>query len=43
MDSSLTNEQWDWQPEMSSDAMLEEIAAHAENHPEWLELSGNVA
>ncbi len=39
LDSSLARRQWDWQPRTTMAAMLEEIAAHAEEHPAWLELS----
>jgi CDP-paratose 2-epimerase len=40
MDSSLAKEVWDWELQTSLAAILEEIARHAEEHPEWLELSG---
>jgi CDP-paratose 2-epimerase len=30
---------WNWRPETSTDAILEEIAGHAEAHPDWLDLS----
>jgi CDP-paratose 2-epimerase len=40
MDSSLARDVWEWQPETSLQDILEEIAAHAELNPEWLELSG---
>jgi CDP-paratose 2-epimerase len=40
MDSGLARETWDWQPQTSLDQILEEIALHAERHPNWLELSG---
>lgn len=33
---------WGWQPEVSFEAILGEIAFHAEAHPQWLELSGNL-
>ena len=39
MDSSRAERQWDWQPEISMDAILEEIAAHATQHPDWLEIT----
>lgn len=42
MDSSKAQKSWEWQPEITLQAILEEIALHAEAHPEWLELSGNV-
>ena len=40
MDSALAREVWGWQPQTSLDSILEEIALHAERHPNWLELSG---
>jgi CDP-paratose 2-epimerase len=41
LDSSRATLQWNWSPQISLEAILEEIAVHAETHPEWLELSGN--
>lgn len=40
MDSSRAGQIWDWQPQTSLNDILSEIALHAEQHPEWLELSG---
>jgi CDP-paratose 2-epimerase len=39
MDSGLAEETWGWRPTRSMEAILEEIAGHAEAHPHWLELS----
>jgi CDP-paratose 2-epimerase len=39
MDSRLAEEIWGWRPTMSLEALLEEIAEHAEAHPRWLEMS----
>jgi CDP-paratose 2-epimerase len=39
MDSRLAGETWGWRPTMSLEAILEEIARHAEAHPRWLEMS----
>lgn len=39
MDSRLAKGNWGWQPTMSLEAILEEIAGHAETHPRWLEMS----
>lgn len=39
MDSSLAKETWGWQPETTMDSILEEIASHAESHPDWLQLA----
>jgi CDP-paratose 2-epimerase len=40
MDYSLAEEVWDWRPERSLHSILEEIAVHAETHPNWLSISG---
>jgi CDP-paratose 2-epimerase len=40
MDNSLSREVWGWQTQTPLNAILEEIALHAEQHPQWLELSG---
>lgn len=42
MDSSHARTTWGWQPQITLQAILEEIALHAERHPHWLELSGNL-
>jgi CDP-paratose 2-epimerase len=39
LDSAKAARLWDWRPRTPVSAILEEIAAHAEAHPEWLELS----
>jgi CDP-paratose 2-epimerase len=39
MDSELAREQWGFRITMPLAKILEEIAVHAENHPDWLELS----
>jgi len=39
LDSSACARRWTWTPSVARDAILEEIAAHAERHPDWLELS----
>ncbi|MDZ4185074.1 MAG: NAD-dependent epimerase/dehydratase family protein [Desulfuromonadales bacterium] len=36
MDSSLAGRVWNWQPRISLHDLLEEIALHAEEHPDWL-------
>jgi CDP-paratose 2-epimerase len=41
LDSSLACRQWDWKPQILVKEILEEIASHAEQHPEWLEISGS--
>ena len=40
MDASLAREYWGWRPETNMNAILEEIALHAEQNPGWLDLSG---
>ena len=40
LDSALAARHWGWKPEVSLDAILDEIAIHAEAHPDWLEISG---
>ena len=39
LDSSLAKQHWDWEPEITTAETLEQIAQHAEAHPNWLELS----
>lgn len=39
MDNRQAAETWAWQPEVSLEEILEEIAMHAEAHPGWLALS----
>jgi len=39
MDSRLAQETWDWRPAKYIEAILDEIAEHAEAHPRWLEMS----
>jgi CDP-paratose 2-epimerase len=39
LDSSLAEETWGWRPTTSQEAILDEIAGHAEAHPGWLEMS----
>ncbi len=40
LDSRLAAARWNWTVESSLESILEEIAVHAESHPEWLEISG---
>ncbi|EEF59570.1 NAD-dependent epimerase/dehydratase family protein [Pedosphaera parvula] len=39
LDSTLAGKAWNWEPETKLEAILDEIARHAEAHPDWLELS----
>jgi len=40
MDCSLADQIWNWKPQTSIDQILDEIACHAEQHPNWLKISG---
>ncbi|MGA2275217.1 MAG: NAD-dependent epimerase/dehydratase family protein [Bryobacteraceae bacterium] len=40
MDSSDAERDFGWRPKTSVEALLDEIADHAERHPDWLETSG---
>lgn len=39
LNSALASKNWNWQPETPVESILDEIARHAESHPDWLELS----
>ena len=39
MDSRLAEKTWGWRPAIKLETILEEIAQHAEAHPDWLEIS----
>jgi CDP-paratose 2-epimerase len=39
LDSSHAYSWWNWQPQTSLQSLLEEIAAHADSHPNWLQIS----
>jgi len=39
LDSRLARQEWDWSPTTPREAILEEIAAHAEANPDWLDVS----
>jgi CDP-paratose 2-epimerase len=39
MDSARAGQQWGWQPELSLEAILDEIAQHTAAHPEWMEIT----
>jgi len=41
LDSSLAAAQWNWTPKISLLQVLEEIAGHAEQNPDWLEVSSS--
>jgi CDP-paratose 2-epimerase len=39
LDSARAKRHWDWQATVRVEQILEEIAQHAEAHPEWLDIS----
>jgi CDP-paratose 2-epimerase len=39
LDHAKATRLWNWQPVISTDAILDEIAAHARAHPGWLDIS----
>ena len=39
MDSRLAEKTWSWRPAANLEAILDEIAQHAQAHPDWLEIS----
>jgi CDP-paratose 2-epimerase len=41
LDSSQAAKAWSWAPAISLKNILDEIAKHAEQHPDWLEISGS--
>lgn len=42
LDSARARKQWDWAPSIKIGEILEEIASHAEKHPDWLEISASI-
>jgi CDP-paratose 2-epimerase len=41
LDSTRVRERWNWNPGTTLEAILEEIARHAEKHPDWLDLAAD--
>jgi CDP-paratose 2-epimerase len=39
IDSGLAQQTWNWSPSISLREIFEEVAKHAEQHPDWLGLS----
>jgi len=39
LDTAKAGRLWNWRPQTAKEAILDEIAAHAREHPGWLELS----
>jgi CDP-paratose 2-epimerase len=42
LNSARAKKEWGWAPSMKLGDILDEIAAHAEKHPDWLEISGSL-
>jgi CDP-paratose 2-epimerase len=42
MDSRLAEKTWGWRPAIKLEAILEEVAQHAQAHPNWLEISSTL-
>jgi CDP-paratose 2-epimerase len=40
LDASIARDAWTWAPSIRLEAILDEIALHAQHHPNWLEISG---
>jgi len=40
MDATLAESAWGWRPQTSLDEIFTEIAVHAGEHPDWLDISG---
>src|SRR5262249_41843649 len=40
LDSRRAAKEWNWKVETPIGSVLEEIAVHAEAHPDWLQISG---
>jgi CDP-paratose 2-epimerase len=41
LDAALAEKAWNWVPKIRLPEVLDEIAEHAEQHPDWLEISGS--
>jgi CDP-paratose 2-epimerase len=41
LDSGRARDEWSWCPQTPREAIFEEIAAHAEANPSWLEMTGD--
>lgn len=39
LNSALASKIWNWHPAIRVETVLEEIASHAESHPDWLDIS----
>jgi CDP-paratose 2-epimerase len=41
LDATRTETEWNWHPSTKMENIFEEIAAHAEQHPDWLDISSD--
>jgi CDP-paratose 2-epimerase len=41
LDSTRAKQEWNWEPTTNIETILEEIANHADRHPEWLDISSD--
>lgn len=41
LNSQRAQQAWDWSPQITLESILEEIARHAEQHPQWLDYSAD--
>jgi CDP-paratose 2-epimerase len=39
LDSAKARQKWNWKPSVPMESVFDEIAKHAEEHPDWLEVS----
>jgi CDP-paratose 2-epimerase len=39
LDTTRVRDRWDWNPGVALEGILEEVAGHAEKHPDWLDLA----
>jgi CDP-paratose 2-epimerase len=39
LDVNLANQVWGWTPSRTTESILDEILEHAQQHPDWLDLS----
>ena len=42
LDSELAQKTWDWIPQRNRSLIWQEIAEHAEDNPQWLQISGGL-
>jgi CDP-paratose 2-epimerase len=42
LDSARAKKEWGWMPSIKVGQILDEIVRHAQEHPDWLEISGSI-